>query len=150
MLLLSHQSINHPCVLDSLLHFYQHALSLLGLVSVHICGLFTGQVLLLPQQADSKFVGWPLLFLAASSLPLSFSFFTCCFSNFSWAFFISFSLLLMVERSLWLETPSSWKTTHINIYIILLLIYEIWNINIINISINTTNKNKKIYNKDQP
>lgn len=80
-----------------------------------ICGLLTERVWLPPQQADSTFVGWPLLFLASFSLPLSFSFFTCCFSSFSWAFFISFSLLLMVERSLWLETPSSWKATHISV-----------------------------------
>jgi len=93
--------------------FLSAHISLLRLVSVQICGHLTERVWLLPQQADSTFVGWPLLFLASFSLPLSFSFLTCCFSSFSWAFFISLSLLLMVERSLWLETPSSWKTTHI-------------------------------------
>lgn len=91
-------------------------------LSAHIIITWDGEhaclrslTLLLPQQADSRFVGWLLLFLASFSLPLSLSFFTCCFSSFSWAFFMSFSLLLIVERSLWLEMPSSWKTTHISV-----------------------------------
>lgn len=91
-------------------------------LSAHIIITWDGErarlrslTLLLPQQADSRFVVWLLLFFASFSLPLSLSFFTCCFSSFSWAFFMSFSLLLIVERSLWLETPSSWKTTHMSV-----------------------------------
>lgn len=58
---------------------------------------------LIPQQTES---------LETGSLALrrpSFSFFSRCFSSFSWAFFMSFSFFLMVERSLWLETPSAWR-----------------------------------------
>lgn len=56
-----------------------------------------------PQQTESVLTG---------SLPLrrpSFSFFSLCFSSFSWAFRRSFSFFLMVERSLWLDTPSAWR-----------------------------------------
>lgn len=58
---------------------------------------------LIPQQTES---------LETGSLALrrtSFSLFSRCFSSFSWAFFMSLSFFLMVERSLWLETPSAWK-----------------------------------------
>lgn len=58
---------------------------------------------LLPQQTESVLAG---------SLPLrrtSFSLFSLCFSSFSWTFRSSLSFFLIVERSLWLETPSAWR-----------------------------------------
>lgn len=79
MLLLSERSTNHLYVRQST-----------PFLSAHIIITWDGErarlrslTLLLPQQADSRFVGWLLLFLASFSLPLSFSFFTCCFSSFS-------------------------------------------------------------------
>lgn len=55
-----------------------------------------------PQQTVSVLPGSFPLRLASLSR------FSRSFSSFSWAFFISFSFFLIVARSVWLETPSTW------------------------------------------
>lgn len=55
-----------------------------------------------PQQTESVLPGSFPLRLASLSR------FSRCFSSFSWAFFISFSFFLIMARSVWLETPSTW------------------------------------------